>query len=61
MARPDSKDPSRERWRQQGRHPRADLGSSLFCFGGFFWAFLAFLGPLPRHMEVPRPRVESEL
>ena len=27
----------------------------------FFWVFLLFLGPLPRHMEVPRLQVESEL
>ena len=27
----------------------------LFCF---VFACLAFLGPLPRHMEVPRPGVE---
>ena len=26
-----------------------------------FFIFLAFLGPHPWHMEVPRPRVESEL
>ena len=31
--------------------------------GGFFFFvfFLLFLGPLPRHMEVPRLGVESEL
>ena len=27
----------------------------------FFFVFLPFLGPLPRHMEVPRLGVESEL
>ena len=26
-----------------------------------FFVFLPFLGPLPQHMEVPRPGVESEL
>ena len=26
-----------------------------------FFVFLLFLGPLPRHMEVPRPGVELEL
>ena len=31
-----------------------------FCFV-FFCLFLLFLGPLPRHMEVPRLGVESEL
>ena len=29
-----------------------------FCV---FFVFLPFLGPLPRHMEVPRLGVESEL
>jgi len=27
----------------------------------FFFAFLLFLGPLLRHMEVPRPGVGSQL
>ena len=27
----------------------------------FFFVFLPFLGPLPRHMEVPRLGVQSEL
>ena len=27
----------------------------------FFFVFLPFLGPLPRHMEVPRLGVELEL
>ena len=27
----------------------------------FFWSFCYFFGPLPRHMEVPRLGVESEL
>ena len=31
----------------------------LFFF--FFLVFLLFLGPLPRHMEVPRLGVQSEL
>ena len=34
--------------------------SSLFFFF-FFFVFLLFLGLLPRHMEVPRLGVESEL
>ena len=33
----------------------------LFFFFYFFFVFLLFLGPLPRHMEVPRLGVESEL
>ena len=33
---------------------------SFFCFVLFF-VFLLFLGPLPRHMEVPRLGVQSEL
>ena len=32
-----------------------------FFFLSFFLVFLAFLGPLSRHMEVPRLGVESEL
>ena len=31
------------------------------CIGFFFLVFLPFLGPLPQHMEVPRPGVELEL
>ena len=34
---------------------------SFFFFFFFFLVFLLFLGPLPRHMEVPRLGVESEL
>ena len=30
-------------------------------FHSFFLAFLPFLGPLLRHMEIPRLGVESEL
>uniref|UniRef100_A0A8D1MTI6 Uncharacterized protein n=1 Tax=Sus scrofa TaxID=9823 RepID=A0A8D1MTI6_PIG len=36
----------------------------FFFFFFFFWLLLLLLlslGPLPRHMEVPRPGVESEL
>ena len=40
----------------------------FYLFIYFFFVFfflllllLLFLGPLPRHMEVPRPGVESEL
>ena len=36
------------------------LNSSVFFFF-FFLVFLAFLGPLPRHMDIPRLGVESEL
>ena len=35
----------------------------LFCFVLFwfwFFAFSLFLGPLPQHMEVPRPGVQSQ-
>ena len=32
----------------------------LFFFFFSFFVFLPFLGPLPRHMEVPRLGVESE-
>ena len=31
------------------------------CVCVYFFVFLSFLGPLPRHMEVPRLGVESEL
>uniref|UniRef100_A0A8D0MWN7 N-myc-interactor n=1 Tax=Sus scrofa TaxID=9823 RepID=A0A8D0MWN7_PIG len=37
------------------------LGSIKTGFFFFFFVFLLFLGPLPRHMEVPRLGVESEL
>ena len=33
----------------------------VFCFVFFNFPFLPFLGPLPRHMEVPRLGVELEL
>ena len=33
----------------------------LIYFFFFFLVFLLFLGPLPRHMEVPRLGVQSEL
>ena len=36
-----------------------DMG--FFCFVLFCFVFLLFLGPLPRHMEIPRLGVESEL
>ena len=32
-----------------------------FVFVCFVFGFLPFLGPLPRHMQVPRLGVESEL
>ena len=31
----------------------------VFC--DIFFFFFSFLGPHPQHLEVPRPRVESEL
>ena len=37
---------------------------SLFCLVDFWFCFLSFchfLGPLPRHMEVPRLGVQSKL
>ena len=37
------------------------LGQHYFVFFCLFFVFLPFLRPLPRHMEVPRPGVESEL
>ena len=33
----------------------------FFIFIIIFFVFLLFLGPYPRHMEVPRLGVESEL
>ena len=33
----------------------------FFFFFFFFFVFLPLLGPLPRHMEVPRLGVQSEL
>ena len=33
----------------------------FFCLLSFLLLLLLFLGPLPRHMEVPRLGVESEL
>ena len=33
----------------------------FYCILCIFFVFLLFLGPLPRHMEVPRLGVESEL
>ena len=35
-----------------------DAGFVLFCF---VFVFLPFLGPLPKHMEVPRLGIELEL
>ena len=37
-----------------------ELSSEVFHIF-FFFVFLPFLGPLPRHMEVPRLGVQSEL
>ena len=39
------------------------LGELIYSYSFFlfFLVFLLFLGPLPRHMEVPRLGVESEL
>ena len=39
---------------------RLDVGYEVSFFLFFFFS-LSFLGPLPRHMEVPRLGVESEL
>ena len=45
--------------------PKGDILEEWFMcqsfFFFFFFGFLPFLGPLPRHMEVPRLGVESEL
>ena len=40
-------------------HSPAPSGKAAILF--FFFVFLPFLGPLPRHVEVPRLGVESEL
>ena len=37
------------------------IKSFILFFGFFLFVFLPFLGPLLRHMEVPRLGVESEL
>ena len=37
------------------------LNISFFFFSFFFFVFLPFLGPLPRHMELPRLGVQLEL
>ena len=33
---------------------QAHIFTSFYFFSFFFFVFLPFLGPLPRHMEVPR-------
>ena len=40
-------------------HPKGGGGTCLVIF--FFFFFFVFLGPHPRHMEVPRLGVELEL
>jgi len=59
----------------QAQLEEAEYWTSLYCFFYlvvgflffyfilfyFFFVFLLFLGPLPRHMEVPRLGVQSEL
>ena len=42
-------------------YPQKMLNSIAFLFFFFFWSFGHFLGPILRHMEVPRLGVESEL
>ena len=39
----------------------AQIGNSLILFILFYFVFLLFLWAAPRHMEVPRLGVESEL
>ena len=39
--------------------PVGDYATVLLVFF-YFFIFLPFLGPLPRHMEIPRLGVESE-
>ena len=41
-------------------HVFANLLKMIFLFFFFVFFFLLFLGPLPRHMEVPRRGVQSE-
>ena len=61
--------PAGERWYHVFCFPAAELIILFFYFFVFFFVFfcllllllLLFLGPLPRHMEVPRLGVESEL
>ena len=42
------------------KHQHSRIVHNLFYFI-LFLVFLLFLGPLPRHMEVPRLGIESEL
>ena len=42
----------------KGQKPTLSLMGHLFIY---LFVFLPFLGPVPRHMEVPRLGVESEL
>ena len=42
-----------------GPYPRHSESDFFFLF--FFFFFFVFLGPHPRHMEVPRLEVQSEL
>ena len=52
-----------ESW-EEASCPVVDPGScscQKLCFLAFMFLFLSFLGPLPRHTEVPRLGVESEL
>jgi len=41
--------------------PKLLLAVAFFFFFGSFFFFLPFLGPILRHMEVPRLGGESEL
>ena len=47
------------RWLTNLTSIHEDMG--FFCFVLFCFVFLLFLGPLPRHMEIPRLGVQSEL
>ena len=65
----DLKRPVKHRWvrhlgggdiLQARERTEASIEESSFCFFFFAFCFL-FLGPYPRHMEVPRLGVKSEL
>ena len=55
-----AKDESRDcQKRSLDKEEGADLETSFILF--YFLSFCYFFGPLPRHMEVPRLGVKSEL
>ena len=50
-----------ESWKVRAGIGLSSEGPLLFLVCLFFVVFLPFLGPLPQHIEVPRPGVPSEL